>query len=111
MHRDGRALDACPEARAAGILPGMALAEARSVLAGAGRLVAWEEEPYREASRRWLEAVAEYSDAVEPLRQHEALADLTGHPRPREAAEALWRALVNLGSNPSRATIFEPNVP
>ena len=100
VHRGKKVLDACPEARARGVHVGMPLAEARSVLATDGTFVEWEEESYREASRRWLEIVARYSDAVEPLSQHEALADLSGHPRPREAAAMLERDLRKAGFLP-----------
>lgn len=100
VHRDKKILDANPEARARGVHVGMPLTEVRSVLAVDGTLVAWEEETYREARRRWLEIVARYADAVEPLSQHEALADLTGHPRPRQAAAHLEAALRSAGHAP-----------
>ena len=100
VHRNKRVLDATAEARARGVVPGLSLAEARSALVD-GTFVEWEEEPFREANRRWLEVVAEYADAVEPLRQYEALADLTGHPRPREAAARLEKALRGVGCAPS----------
>ncbi len=100
VQRDKRVLDANPLARSRGIGVGMPLAEARSILNDDGQIVEWTEEPYREASRRWLEVVAQYADAVEPLKQHEVLADLTGHPRPREAAASLERALVRAGFAP-----------
>lgn len=101
VHREKKALDVNSEARARGVEVGMPLSEARSILAADGKFIQWEEEPYRESQRLWLEVVAEYADVVEPLKQHEALADLSGHPRPRDAAERLREALVSLGSNPS----------
>ncbi len=100
VQHGGKVLDASQAARERGVHVGMPLAEARSVLAVDGTIVEWEEEACREAARRWLEIVARYSDAVEPIRQHEALADLSGHPRPREAAESLERELRKAGFAP-----------
>lgn len=71
----------------------MGLREARSVVAGDGVFVEWEEEPYRAARDRWLRIVSRYADVVEPTDQHEAYADLSGHPRPREAADRLQESL------------------
>lgn len=93
LYRDRRVLDVCPLARERGVALVMPLAEAKAILAGEGNVVAWEEEPYRGAQRRWLRIVSEFSDTVEPLLQHEALIDLTGHPRPREAAIRMEEAL------------------
>ncbi|RYD87203.1 MAG: hypothetical protein EOP61_36045, partial [Sphingomonadales bacterium] len=95
VHRDRKVLDACAIALERGVAVGMPLPEARAILGGEGHVVAWEEEPYRGAQRRWLRIVSEYSDVVEPLRQHEALVDLSGHPRPREAAARMEEALTD----------------
>lgn len=93
VHRGRKVIDACPAARERGVAPPMELTEARSILATGGTFVEWEEEIFREPQRRWLRVAAQFSDAVEPLSQHEALTDLSGHPRPREAAAQMERAL------------------
>jgi nucleotidyltransferase/DNA polymerase involved in DNA repair len=101
VHRGRKVIDACSTARSRGVAPPMALTEARSILAADGQFVEWEEELFRGAQRRWLRIVSEFSDVIEPLSQHEALADLSGHPRPREAAAQMERALrERLGLSP-----------
>jgi nucleotidyltransferase/DNA polymerase involved in DNA repair len=100
LHRDKAVLDASAAARGRGVRVGMGLAEAKAILAGGGRLREWEEELFHEAMARWLEVVADYSDAVEPVDQHAAFVDLSLHPRPRELAERMRAALVEHGVSP-----------
>lgn len=92
MHRDKRVLDASPSVRAHGVRVGMPLAEAKAVARDA-RCVAWEEEPYRAAQAAWLDVCAEFSDAIEPERQHAAWVDLSGHPDASEIAVMLAEAV------------------
>ena len=93
VHREGKVLDLTQAAHERGVRLGMALPEAKVVLAGDGWTFDWQEENFRAARDRWLEVVSEFTDAIEPLDQHEALVDLSDHPRPREMAERLRETL------------------
>lgn len=92
VHADKRVLDASDDVRALGVRVGMVLAEAKAVARGA-RCVAWEEEPYRLAQAAWLDVCAEFSDAIEPERQHAAWVDLSGHPDAAGIAVTMAEAL------------------
>jgi DNA polymerase IV len=93
VHRDRTVLDLNGAARERGLRHGMGLAEAKVLLRGEG-LIPFEEAPYREAARRWLGVLAEFSSRVEPVSPHEAWADFGGHPQPWEMALDLRRKLV-----------------
>lgn len=93
VHRDKRVLDLNPAAVTLGVRLGMRLDEAKLLLPSAG-LVAYEEEPYRDAQTRWLESLCEFSSTVEPAEPHAAYADLTGHPDPYDL---LPRIACNIG--------------
>lgn len=92
VHHDGRVLDACAEARRAKVAPGIALSEAKAILPRA-RWVAYEPEPYREASEAWLDVCAELSDRIEPEMPHAAYLDLSAHARRADLVVGLELAL------------------
>ena len=92
VHLDKRVLDASPSVRALGVRVGMPLAEAKAVARDA-RCLVWEEEPYRAAQAAWLDVCAEFSDAIEPERQHAAWVDLSGHPDASQVAVMLAEAV------------------
>ena len=83
VHREKRVLDLNARAYERGVRLGMGVDETKVLLHGAG-LIAYEEEPYRLAQARWLDALAEFSSCVEPRDPHSAWADLSGHPEPYE---------------------------
>ncbi|RYG38807.1 hypothetical protein EON81_02725, partial [bacterium] len=89
VHREGRVLDADQAAQARGVGLGMPLSEAKMVLGQAGRFLEWSEEAYRSVQTIWLDVCAEHAEIIEPIDQHEAFVDLSGHPDPREALERL----------------------
>jgi nucleotidyltransferase/DNA polymerase involved in DNA repair len=74
----------------------MDVSEARTMLAGDGHFEAWEPEPYLRSQERWLGLLATFSDAIEPVGQHAAFADLSGHPNPEATATQL---LTNLSKH------------
>lgn len=87
--RDRAVLDASIQARRYGIHPGLRAAEAR--YAGRGRaqepvFVDYRREDYAAASRRFLDACAEYASAVEPVDDHAAFLDLGRLPHARDDA-------------------------
>lgn len=92
VHADRRVVDASEELAGLGIGAGMALAEAKAIARGV-RCVVWEAGPYRRAQAEWLDVCAEFSDAIEPERQHAAWVDLRGHPDAASAAVAMAEAL------------------
>lgn len=95
VHRDGLVLDASDDAALRGVVPGMPIGQARSLLSGA-RFVLFEPEFYRAAQRRWLDVLTPFTDALEPLSLHEAVLDLSGHPRPHEVARAALAVLLEV---------------
>lgn len=99
VYRDKDVLDADLAAQRRGVHSGMPLAEAKAILAGEGKFVAWEEENFRAAQRAWIDVATEYSDAVEPDGQHAAYVDLSGHPNPRQIAYALRNRLTAMNAN------------
>jgi len=93
VHHEKQVLDADRAARERGVRVGMPLSEAKVILAKEGHSLAWEEELYREAQERWVEMATEITDALEPVGQHAAFLDLSGHPRPSEVAAKLAERL------------------
>lgn len=89
VHRNRLVLDA--EA-GSGAKAGMTLNEARS-LAHGSRFVLFEEEPFRESQRAWLDACTLVSEIVEPETLHSAFVDLSAHPDPVDVHERLVRDL------------------
>lgn len=83
VHNEGRVLDAAEEVALRGVHPGMPVGQARALLREARHLPLAPDD-YREASRRWLDALVPFSDRIEPLSLHEAAVDLSGHPRAEE---------------------------
>jgi len=102
--RDGVVLD-CTDDR---VPAGMLASEARTILEGA-QFLPWEEEPYRDAQREYLDVCAEFAVAIEPLDQHVVRLDFTGHPQPRPLVDALVARLpgarVGIGPNLEAAAI------
>jgi len=79
VHHDKHVLDLNPVAEASGARVGMALSEAKALLRG-GCFVRWEEEAYRDAQEAWLQLCTEFTDTIEPDRQHSAYLDFSLHP-------------------------------
>ncbi len=81
VHRTKSILDVNAQASARGVHRGMPLGEARSILPE-GHFRKWDPEPYRGIQRRWLDHLCTFVNEIEPDFEHEAFADLTGHPDP-----------------------------
>lgn len=93
VHDESLVRDATTEALAAGVEVGMSLAEARAALDGRGEFRVLEPSRLAAAQEVWLEKVSTYSDVVEPLEPHQALVDLSAHPRPHEVFARMVRRL------------------
>jgi DNA polymerase-4 len=101
IHRDKTVLDLNDSARSAGVRLGMGLAEAKVLMQGQG-LVPYEEELYREARDRWLDALAEFSSTIEPDQMRSAWADLSGHPQLFDVIAHLKRRIEEVAGLPLR---------
>jgi len=97
--RDSRLLDASASARRLGLLPGITLAEARSVARAAVRwgaapaLLDYDPEDFEPYARKWLDACLAYTNTVEPVGQESAFLDLGTLPGAEEVADALTQDL------------------
>ncbi len=92
IYRDKRVIDIDRLVRERQVYVGMALSEAKAILHEA-RFVVWEEEPYRQSQKAWLDICTEYSDVIEPCEQHSACIDLSLHPDPDMLAKKLVLSL------------------
>lgn len=97
VHRDKTVLDLNTLASSRGVTSGMGLPEAKTLLGRDGVFIEWQEEPYGDAQRAWLDVCAIYSDVIEPVSQHEAFIDLSGHPSPAYIQENLIDELKSHG--------------
>lgn len=85
IHCDKIVIDSNLAAKKANVWNGMPLSEAKAILEN-GRFISWEEEPFRQIQTEWLDILCEFSDVIEPKRQHDAWIDLSQHPDPEEIA-------------------------
>ena len=92
VHYDKKVLDMNDLAEEAGAKTGMALSEAKALPHG-GNFVAWEEESYRDARNRWLDICTDFTDVIEPDRQHSAYLDFSLHPDPSAVSWRLQKEL------------------
>lgn len=90
-------LDACPLAKAKGVLPGSALSVAKAILGPQACWVAWKEEDYASGQHEWLHLCEKYTDAIEPINQHSAYLDLSAHAQPDDIAEIFTEDLTRHG--------------
>lgn len=93
VHHEDRVLDLTEEAVEIGITRGMELAEARSILDGRGQVLVVEPSAFFTSQDAWLEIAAVFSDIIEPLSPHEALVDLSAHPRPADILSRMVRRI------------------
>lgn len=92
--RDGTILDVDAEAAQGGVRPGMELRTARAI-AHELEWTQYDPELHEEAQKIWLDLCVEFTGVIEPVDQHCAFLDLSGHPNPYEISERLIRALVS----------------
>jgi nucleotidyltransferase/DNA polymerase involved in DNA repair len=90
---DDCVLDADLAALKRGIRIGSGESEARAIMRGDGRFVAWDPEPFAKASHEWLTIASEFSDVIEPVQQHAAYVDLSLHPRPGKIFPSILKTL------------------
>lgn len=94
---EGRVLDVSDDARLRGVVPGMPKSQAKALIRG-GRFIDREKDDFVRASRAWLDRLIPFTDAIEPIDQHEAVIDLSRHPRPEDLASLALAAVAE--SNP-----------
>ena len=90
----GYVLDASDDALSRGVVSGMSVSQAKALLTSA-RFIERKIDDFRNAQREWLDTLVPFSDTIEPLDQHEAIVDLSGHPRSQEMANWAIQALSN----------------
>lgn len=90
---EGKVLDASASALSMGVKVGSQISEAKAVVRSEGRFVPFVFDDFRAARDEWLDKCLSYSDRIESPMPHEAYIDLTGHPRPSEAASSLLQEL------------------
>lgn len=97
IYREKLVLDLNKAAEHRGVTLSMSLAEAKTLLGKDGMFTEWTEGPFRMSQEKWLDICTRYSDAIEPVDQHEALVDLSSHPNPYDVQEHLRHELKQLG--------------
>jgi nucleotidyltransferase/DNA polymerase involved in DNA repair len=87
--KDEHVIDLNQAAIDRGLALGMPISEVKSILAGDGQVYRWDEEVFRDAQRAWLDICADHTDVIEPIDQHSALLDLSGHPQPEQISQRI----------------------
>ena len=85
-------LDTNLAAEQRGVRVGMLRTEAKSLAYG-GKFEEWSAEPFESTSEHWLDICTLYSDEIEPVDQHRAFIDLSGHVDPVGIAETMATAI------------------
>ena len=88
----GLVLDASDDAAARGVTCGMPMNQAKALLSST-RFIERNREELIPAQRAWLDVLTPFTDVIEPIEQHEAVIDLSAHPRPQEMASLAIHAL------------------
>ena len=99
--RDGVVLDSNAYAARRGVVPGMALAQARTILREEGVFRTLRAEEGEAEQKRWLGLCMEFTGVIEPEDRHSAYLDLSAHPRPFDVAQRFLERL-------ARRTCCEP---
>jgi len=101
---DGRVvLDACPNARARGVVAGMPVPTARRFCGGL-HVVAYDPRRYRAIANTWMRLCLTHAPWLEPLALHEVFLDLAGHPDPERAIAEIHAGVSAMGFS-ARATL------
>ena len=91
--REKIVLDANLVARQRGVRLGMEIRQAKAVVTDCV-VKLWEPERYHARRNQWLDVCTDYTGVIEPLDQHIAALDLSGHPNPLDVTERVVRELV-----------------
>ncbi len=91
--RDGIVLDSNERAAKRGVVAGMALAQARTILREEGVFRTLRNAEGEEEQKRWLDLCAEFTGVIEPEDRHSAYLDLSAHPNPFEVAQKFLKEL------------------
>ncbi len=91
--RDKMVLDSNAHAIKRGVVPGMPLAQARTILREDGVFRTLRAEDGEEEQKRWLELCTEFTGVIEPEDRHSAFLDLSAHPKPFDVAQRFLERL------------------
>jgi len=96
--RDRAVLDSNALAAKRGVVPGMALTQAKTILREDGVFRTLRPEEGEAEQKEWLELAAQFTGVIEPEDRHSAYLDLSAHPRPFDVAQRFLERLARLTS-------------
>jgi len=91
--RDRVVLDSNALAVRRGVVPGMALTQARTILREDGVFRELRAEEGEAEQKHWLELCTEFTGVIEPEDRHSAYLDLSAHPKPFDVAQRFLERL------------------
>ena len=94
VEREKVVLDANALARQRGVRLGMEVRQAKAVVSECV-VQNWEPELYQPRRNAWLDVCTNFTGVIEPIDQHIAALDLSGHPNPLDVTEQIVRDLVS----------------
>lgn len=100
--RDRIVLDSNTYAAKRGVVPGMALTQARTILREDGVFRTLLPDEGEKEQIRWLDLCADFTGVIEPEDRHTAYLDLSAHPKPFDVAEQLLERLIEVSGCPVR---------
>ncbi len=100
--RDATVLDSNPRAAKRGVVPGMGLTQARTILREEGVFRVLRPEEGVEEQKNWLELATQFTGVIEPEDKHSAYLDLTAHPKPFDVAQRFLERLTRRTGSEAR---------
>ena len=100
--RDATVLDSNPRAMKRGVVPGMGLTQARTILREEGVFRVLRPEEGVEEQKNWLELATQFTGVIEPEDKHSAYLDLSAHPRPFDVAQRFLERLTRRTGSEAR---------
>lgn len=94
--RDRLVLDSNACAARRGVVPGMGLTQARTILREDGVFRTLRAEEGEVEQLRWLELCSQFTGVIEPEDRHSAYLDLSAHPKPFDVAQRFLERLARL---------------
>ena len=100
--RDATVLDSNPRAAKRGVVPGMGLTQARTILREDGVFRVLRAEEGIEEQKNWLELATQFTGVIEPEDKHSAYLDLSAHPKPFDVAQRFLERLTRRTGSEAR---------
>jgi nucleotidyltransferase/DNA polymerase involved in DNA repair len=100
--RDKVVLDSNHWAAKRGVVPGMALSQAKTILREDGLFRALKAEDGEKEQLEWLELCTKVTGVIEPEDRHSAYLDLSAHPKPFDVAQRFLEKLARLSGCEAR---------